>query len=105
MSRKNVAESFFLEFSHLDTDCFQIYLNKLSEQYPEQLNIIQLDNGSFHTTKALQVPPNIIFLFQPPHSPELNPIERLWQYIKNHDLLGDLRQFRTAAIAYKNGVK
>ncbi|HGJ63887.1 TPA: hypothetical protein ENS27_00695 [bacterium] len=22
--------------------------------------------------------------FIPPYSPELNPIERLWQYIKNH---------------------
>ena len=28
------------------------------------------------------VPENVILLFQPPYCPELNPIERLWQYLK-----------------------
>ena len=28
------------------------------------------------------VPENIILLFQPPYCPELNPIERLWEYLK-----------------------
>jgi transposase len=27
---------------------------------------------------------NILLVFQPPYSPELNPIERLWQYLKQH---------------------
>ena len=36
----------------------------------------------FHQAKSLQVPDNIAFLFLPPYSPELNPIERLWQDIK-----------------------
>jgi transposase len=35
-----------------------------------------------HTAKKLQIPSNIIVLFQPPYSPELNPIERLWQALK-----------------------
>lgn len=54
----------------------------VSEGYPDSLNIIQLDNGRFDQAKNLQVPPNIILLFQPSHSPELNPIDRLWQDIK-----------------------
>ena len=29
------------------------------------------------------VPENVILLFQPPYCPELNPIERLWQYLKS----------------------
>ncbi|PSB29097.1 helix-turn-helix domain-containing protein [Stenomitos frigidus] len=33
-------------------------------------------------TKRLQIPPNIILLFQPSHSPETNPIERVWQPFK-----------------------
>jgi transposase len=36
----------------------------------------------FHKAKRLEVPENIILLFQLPHSPELNPIERIWQHLK-----------------------
>ena len=41
-----------------------------------------MDRGRFHTAKGLQIPENIILLLQPPYCPELNPIERLWEYIK-----------------------
>lgn len=77
------GESFFLHFSHVDNDCFQIYLNELSAHYRESINIVQLDNGRFHKAKKLVIPENIVLLFQPPYSPELNPIERLWEEIKS----------------------
>lgn len=76
------GESFFWEFLHLNTDCFQIFLNLISQHFTDSVLIIQLDNGAFHKAKRLQVPDNIILLFQPAHSPELNPIEPVWQYIK-----------------------
>lgn len=76
------GEHFFFEFSHLNTDCFQIFLNLVAEQFKDELLIIQLDNGGFHKAKRLKVPNNIILLFQPPHCPELNPIEQVWQYLK-----------------------
>ncbi|WP_442949288.1 transposase [Nostoc sp.] len=41
-----------------------------------------MDNGSFHKSLALKCPDNVIPIFQPSHSPELNPIERLWEHIK-----------------------
>jgi transposase len=44
--------------------------------------IIQLDNAGFHTAKKLKIPDNIILIFPPPHCPELNPIEQVWQYLK-----------------------
>lgn len=76
------GENFFLEFSHMDSACFQVYLREFARTYPEDLHIIQLDNRPLHTAKKLQVPPNIVLLFQPAHSPELNPIERLWEHLK-----------------------
>ncbi len=76
------GDSFFFECSHLNTDCFQVFLNLVAEQFKEDLLIIQLDNGRFHKAKRLQVPSNIILMFQPPHCPELNPIEQVWQYLK-----------------------
>jgi len=62
------------------------------------LNILQVDNGRFHTAKRLQVPENIILLFQPPHCPELNPIERLWLDLKRDlrwSLFDNLTQLQT----------
>jgi hypothetical protein len=76
------GESFFWQFSHVDTECFQRFLAEFSQAYPDSLNIIQLDNGRFHSSKKLVLPGNIILLFQPPYCPELNPIEHLWQYLK-----------------------
>ena len=76
------GERFFLEFSHLTSDCFQCFLEKFSEAFPESLNLLVLDNGRFHQAKSLKIPENVVLLFLPPYSPELNPIERLYQDIK-----------------------
>jgi len=70
------------EFSHLDGLCFQIFLDQLADKYPDHLNVIQLNNGRFHHGSNLKIPDNVLLIFQPPSSPELNPIERVWQHIK-----------------------
>ena len=75
-------ESFWLEFSHLDSMCFQIFLDKRREKYPAYLNVIQLDNGKFHHSSSLRIPDNILLIFQPPYTPELNRIDRIWSHIK-----------------------
>ena len=91
------GERFFLEFSHLTSDCFQCFLEKFSEVFSESLNLLVLDNGRFHQAKSLKIPENVVLLFLPPYSPELNPIERLWQDIKaklftqTHKALEDIR--------------
>lgn len=76
------GESFFWQFSHVDTDCYQRFLTEFSKAYPDSLNILQIDNGRFHTSKHLIVPENIVLLFQPAYCPELNPSERLWSHLK-----------------------
>ena len=76
------GESFFCQFSHVDTECYQRFLDEFSKAYPDSLNILQVDNGRFHTSKDLIVPENVVLLFQPPYCPELNPIERLWEHLK-----------------------
>jgi len=76
------GESFFLEFSYLDSVCFQAFINEFSKTYATSLNILQVDNGSPHIAKKLIIPENIILLFQPAYSPAVNPIERLWQSLK-----------------------
>ena len=90
--------SFFYEFTHLDSDCFQKFLELLSADLGDDVAVIQFDQGSFHKNKTLDCPENIIPIFQPPHSPELNPIERFWEFLKsklqweNCQTLAQLRQ-------------
>jgi hypothetical protein len=43
------GESFFAEFSQVDGVCFPAYLSWFSQKYPQELHIIQLDNGRLHT--------------------------------------------------------
>lgn len=74
------GESFFYEFSHLDTQCFEKFLQQFSQAYPEDRHILQLDNGPLHKAEDLRIPENIVLFFQPAHSPEVKPIERLWEY-------------------------
>ena len=62
--------------------CFEKFLELFASKYPLDLHIIQVDNGGFHNSLNLSLPENVILLFQPAYSPEVNPIERLWGYIK-----------------------
>jgi len=41
-----------------------------------------LDNGRFHHAKRLIIPNNIVLIFLPPYSPELNPAEHIWLKLK-----------------------
>lgn len=96
--------SFYYEFSHLDSLCFQRFLDLLSSQLGDDIALLQLDQCAAHRAKALEWPENIIPIFQPAHSPELNPIERLWQALKrqlrwqNCDSLDQLRERVTLAL-------
>jgi putative transposase len=58
--------------------CFEKFLELFATAYPENLQRIQLDKGGFHSSLNLNIPENVILLFQPAYSPEVNPIERLW---------------------------
>lgn len=52
------GEHFIWEFSHLNTTCFNIFLEKFAAAYQEDIHILQLDNGAFHCSQYLQVPEN-----------------------------------------------
>jgi transposase len=47
------------------------------------LHIIQVDNAPAHKLDSSELPDNVILLFQPPASPEVNPTERVWEYLKD----------------------
>lgn len=89
---------FTQEYSQLDTEHFQQFIQVLSQQLGDDIAVIQLDQAGAHMTAALQWPENLIPIAQPPHSPELNPIERVWQFIKaklKGECFATLEQLRT----------
>jgi hypothetical protein len=73
---------FLHEYPKLNGECFQAFLDWLSQQLGEDWAILQVDQAPAHMTSTIRWPENIIPLVQPAHSPELNPIERFWQLLK-----------------------
>jgi hypothetical protein len=79
------GDSFFLELPWLNTALFQLWVDHFAQAFPQSFNLLVLDNGAFHTTKAVRWPANVAPVFLPPYSPQLNPLERLWRDLKDQD--------------------
>lgn len=78
------GDAFWWELPRLDADCFTVFLESFAPQYPDCLNIVILDQAPAHVAKRVCIPDNVVLMWLPPYSPELNPIERLWQDLKSH---------------------
>ncbi len=48
--------------------------------------VLVLDQAGWHVCEDLQIPQNITLLYLPAYSPELNPVERLWGFLRSHYL-------------------
>lgn len=48
--------------------------------------ILVMDGAGWHKPEALDLPPNVTPLILPPYSPELNPVENVWAYIRANKL-------------------
>jgi transposase len=69
----------------LNTDVVNIFLQQFSKTVAENEHaVIVWDGAGFHRAAQLVVPANISLIELPPYSPELNPIENLWHYLKSH---------------------
>lgn len=65
----------------------EYHLEEISKDVPENKHaVIVLDRAAWHTTEKLQLPSNISILPLPPTSPELNPMENVWQVLKQRYL-------------------
>ena len=76
------GENFFWEGDRMNLEGFEGFLKEFSEKNSKDFHVVQLDNASFHTAKDLVLPDNVMLLYQPPYSPEVNPIEQVWGWLK-----------------------
>jgi hypothetical protein len=80
------GEDFTLIVPQVNAMCFNVYLAEFSKFLGNRKAILVVDGAGWHKAKELKVPTNIMFVFLPPYSPELNPVERLWKFIKDNTI-------------------
>ena len=76
------GDMFVYEIQGTTSEIFYKYLCALSEHRPKELKILVIDNAGFHSMKKYNIPENIKLIRIPSYSPELNPSEKIWAYIK-----------------------
>ena len=71
----------------------QAFLDRFSETLAEDDHVVMvLDQAGWHSSTALPVPANVMLVPLPAYSPELNPVERVWLYLKGRFPLASAAQ-------------
>ena len=61
----------------------QLHLNEISKQVDTKAHaVVLMDRAGWHSTGKLKIPKNLTIILLPPKSPELNPVENIWQYLR-----------------------
>jgi transposase len=64
-----------------------LHLAEIAKQVAKGAHaVLVLDGAGYHVADDLVVPDNITLLKLPPYSPELNPVENIWQYLRQNKL-------------------
>ena len=72
---------------YVDTAAMQEFLDRFAQTLGDDEHAVMvLDQAGWHGARALVVPGNITLVPLPPYSPELNPVERVWLYLKERFL-------------------
>ena len=70
---------------YLNIDSVDAFLREFKKEIHPDVHVILIwDQAGFHTTEKIHVPDNVTIIPLPPYSPQLNPIEKLWQYLRKH---------------------
>lgn len=76
-----------LVMPYANTEAMNAHLAEISGQVsPGAHALLVLDGAGWHSSTGLIIPPNISLLPLPPYSPELNPVENLWQFLRQNSL-------------------
>ena len=87
---------------YANTEAMQEFLDRFAATIADDEHVVMvLDQAGWHGSSALSVPANVTLVPLPPYSPELNPVERVWLYLKerflSHRLLDDYEAIVDAA--------
>jgi hypothetical protein len=69
----------------VDAQTMSIFLRHAAQEFCDTFCLMLLDGAGWHHARDLVLPENLRLLFLPPYSPELNPVEHIWDYLReNH---------------------
>ncbi len=99
-----------LVLPHVNGTCTGIFLDEVAARHPDKRILMIVDGAGWHKNQSLALPSNLRLVFLPPYSPELNPVEHLWDDLREKffhnrvfaslDALED--QLVSALLAYEN---
>ena len=71
---------------YADTKMMSLFLEHVSSTYADHFVVMQVDQASWHLTDELTIPENVRLIAQPAYSPELNPVEHVWEELREKHL-------------------
>ena len=68
-----------------NTEMMQYHLDEIARHVAKGAHaLIMMDRAGWHTTNKLRIPKNITLLPLPAKAPELNPVENIWQFMRDN---------------------
>jgi len=67
---------------HVNGACMQIFLDEIATRHPTDRIVMVFDGAGWHRNQSIRLAPNLRLLTLPPYSPELNPVEHLWDDLR-----------------------
>jgi len=67
---------------YANTEMMNLFLEHVSHDFKEYFVIMLVDGAGWHRSRDLKIPENIRLIRQPSYSPELNPVEHLWDELR-----------------------
>jgi transposase len=69
----------------VSTRAMSLFLREVGERHPDEFILMVMDGAGWHKTKDLETPDNMSLIFLPPYSPQINPVEHIWESIREAD--------------------
>ena len=73
-----------LVLPQVNEQAMSLFLGEVSSRHPDEFILMVMDGAGWHKANQLRVPGNMHLVFLPPYSPELNPVEHVWESIREN---------------------
>ena len=66
----------------VNAEMMSLFLEEVSARHPDEFILMFLDKAGWHRARQLSIPANIRLAWLPAYSPQCNPVEHLWDEIR-----------------------